>query len=413
MASIDARASPSSSVPTTHSSLPRSRQVYPIGRGSQAAHKGPPAPRTASLAAYTFSETWGGRRLRVQDLLTARERAEELRQQLNYHNYRYYVLDAPEVSDAEYDRLMEELRRLEAEPPTLVSPDSPTQRVGAAPVEAFGIVEHRLPLLSLANAFSPDALRAWYGRVTRLIGERDLAFVLEPKIDGLAISLIYEHGKLTIGATRGDGLRGENVTQNVRTIRSIPLELQATAPAYLEVRGEVYLSRAAFRKINDDRAAEGQALFANPRNAAAGSLRMLDPRITASRPLTTFIYQVGYHEDGHLPRSHWAMLDWLRELGFRTNPNNRRVHGLDSVIAECAAWQERRESLDYEIDGVVVKLDDLDVQAELGAVGREPRWAIAYKFPPTQATTRLLGIEVNIGRTGSVNPFAVLEPVAI
>jgi DNA ligase (NAD+) len=349
----------------------------------------------------------------VQDLLTARERAEELRQQLNYHNYRYYVLDAPEVSDAEYDRLMEELRRLEAEHPTLVTPDSPTQRVGAAPVEAFGIVAHRLPLLSLANAFSPDALRAWHARVTRLIGERDLTFVLEPKIDGLAISLIYEHGKLTIGATRGDGLRGENVTQNVRTIRSVPLELQSKAPEYLEVRGEVYLSRAAFQKVNADRATEGQPLFANPRNAAAGSLRQLDPRITASRPLSTFIYQVGYHEDGHLPRSHWALLEWLRELGFRTNPYNERVHGLDAVLAAAEGWEHRREGLDYEIDGVVVKIDDLDLQAELGAVGREPRWAIAYKFAPTQATTKLLRIEINVGRTGSVNPFAVLEPVQI
>jgi DNA ligase (NAD+) len=349
----------------------------------------------------------------VQDLLTARERADELRQQLNYHNYRYYVLDAPEVSDAEYDRLMEELRRLEAEHPTLVSPDSPTQRVGAAPVEAFGIVEHRLPLLSLANAFSPDALRAWYGRVTRLIGERDLAFVLEPKIDGLAISLVYEHGKLAIGATRGDGLRGENVTQNVRTIRSVPLELQGKAPAYLEVRGEVYLSREAFRKINADRAAEGQPLFANPRNAAAGSLRQLDPRITAGRPLSTFIYQLGYHEDGHLPRSHWALLEWLRELGFRTNPYNQRVHGLDEVVEACEGWEHRRETLDYDIDGVVVKIDDLDLHAELGAVGREPRWAIAYKFAPTQATTKLLRIDINVGRTGSINPFAVLEPVQI
>ncbi len=349
----------------------------------------------------------------MQDLLTARERAEELRQQINYHNYRYYVLDAPEISDAEYDRLMEELRHLEAEYPSLASPDSPTQRVGAAPVEAFGIVEHRLPLLSLANAFSPEALRAWYGRVTRLIGERDLTFVLEPKIDGLAISLVYEDGRLTIGATRGDGLRGENVTQNVRTIRSIPMALRGPAPPYLEVRGEVYLSRAAFEKINADRAAEGQPLFANPRNAAAGSLRQLDPRVTASRPLDAFIYQVGYHEDGHLPRSHWELLTWLRELGFRTNPHNRRVQGIEAVVAECESWETRRETLPYDVDGVVVKIDDLDVQAELGAVGREPRWAIAYKFPPTQVTTKLLGIEVNVGRTGSINPFAVLEPVQI
>jgi DNA ligase (NAD+) len=349
----------------------------------------------------------------MQDLLTVRERVEELRRQIEYHNYRYYVLDQPEISDAEYDRLMEELRRLEAEHPELASPDSPTQRVGAGPVEAFGIVEHRLPLLSLANAFGPEALRAWHARVERLIGPRPLVYVLEPKVDGLAVSLVYEDGKLTVAATRGDGFRGENVTQNVRTIRSVPWTLRGRPPRYLEVRGEVYLSREAFQQINAERAAEGQPLFANPRNAAAGSLRQLDPRVTASRPLDIFIYQVGYYEDGALPRSHWEALEHLRELGFKINPANERLTDFAAVVAACQRWEARREQFPYDIDGVVVKIDDLDLQAELGAVGREPRWAIAYKFAPTQATTRLLRIDVNVGRTGSINPFAVLEPVQV
>ncbi|HLI25775.1 MAG TPA: NAD-dependent DNA ligase LigA [Chloroflexota bacterium] len=347
------------------------------------------------------------------DLLAVRERVEELRRQIEYHNYRYYVLDDPEISDAEYDQLMEELRRLEAEHPELQSPDSPTQRVGAGPLEAFGIVEHRLPLLSLANAFSPEALRAWHGRVARLIGERALRYVLEPKIDGLAVSLVYEQGRLSVAATRGDGLHGENVTANVRTIRSVPLTLQGSPPPVVEVRGEVYLSRAAFERINAERAEAGQPLFANPRNAAAGSLRQLDPRITASRPLDIFFYQIGYAEGAALPRSHWDCLGLLREWGLRTNPENQLVEGIDAVVAAAVAWEHRRERLPYDIDGVVVKIDDRDLQAELGAVGREPRWAIAYKFAPTQATTRLLKIDVNIGRTGSVNPYAVLEPVSI
>ncbi len=349
----------------------------------------------------------------MQDVMTVRQRVEELRRLIEYHNYRYYVLDSPEISDAEYDRLMQELRQLEAEHPELQSPDSPTQRVGAGPLEAFGIVEHRLPLLSLANAFGIDELRAWHGRVTRLIGERELTYVLEPKVDGLAVSLVYEDGRLSVAATRGDGLHGENVTQNVRTIRSVPLTLRGAVPRYLEVRGEVFLSRAAFEKLNAERLAEGQPPFMNPRNAAAGSLRQLDPRITAARPLDVFIYQVGYHEDGNLPRSHWALLGLLREWGFKVNPDNVRVKGIAAVGAECRRWEARREALPYDIDGVVVKIDDLDLQAELGAVGREPRWAIAYKFPPTQATTRLLKIDVNVGRTGSINPFAVLEPVQI
>src|SRR5579883_2486227 len=379
------------------------------------ARSGPPGAASAWLYSSidSIAARAGRAGARMQDTLTARERVEELRRQIDYHNYRYYVLDEPEVSDAEYDRLMQELRRLEAEHPELASPDSPTQRVGAGPLEAFGVVEHRLPLLSLANAFSPDELRAWHARVVRIIGERPLCYVLEPKIDGLAVSLTYEDGRLTLAATRGDGLRGENVTENVRTIRSVPLTLRGRVPRVVEVRGEVYLPRAAFAKLNRQREAEGQPPFMNPRNAAAGSLRQLDPRITASRPLDILLYQIGYHEDGALPRSHWERLALLREWGFRTNKYNERVDSLDDVIAHCLGWEARRETLDYDADGVVVKIDDVDVQAELGAVGREPRWAIAYKFPPIQATTKLLKIDVNVGRTGSINPFAVLEPVPI
>jgi DNA ligase (NAD+) len=349
----------------------------------------------------------------MQELLTVRERVAELRQQIEYHNYRYYVRDEPEITDAEYDRLMRELRALEAEHPELASPDSPTQRVGAGPLEAFGVVEHRLPLLSLANAFSPAELRAWHARAIRLLGARDLCYVLEPKIDGLAVSLTYEDGRLTVAATRGDGLRGENVTENVRTIRSVPLTLRGQAPRVVEVRGEVYLPRAAFERLNRQRAADGLPPFMNPRNAAAGALRQLDPRITATRPLDALLYQIGYYDDGGLPRSHWERLELLQEWGFRTNPYNERVESLDAVVEHCLGWEARRETLDYDADGVVVKIDDVDVQGELGAVGREPRWAIAYKFPPVQATTKLLKIDVNVGRTGSVNPFAVLEPVPI
>lgn len=348
----------------------------------------------------------------VEDVSAIQRRVEELRRQINYHDYRYYVLDAPEVTDAEYDALMRELRALEAEHPELVDPDSPTQRVGGAPSEKFATVEHAVPMLSLANAFSEGELRAWYARATRLLGREITGFVLEPKIDGLAITLIYRNGKLAVGATRGDGLRGEDVTPNIRTIRSVPLTLADSPPELIEVRGEVYLTRAAFERINEERAAAGQPLFMNPRNCAAGSLRQLDPRITATRPLDIFVYALGQVSENE-PRHHWDALAWFRKLGLKTNPYNRRVETLDEVIAEVTSWEARRESLPYEIDGVVVKIDDLDVQHELGAVGREPRWAIAFKFPPTQATTVLRDIGINVGRTGSLNPYAILEPVQI
>ena len=348
------------------------------------------------------------------DLQSVQQRAEELRRQINHHNYRYHALDDPEISDGEYDALMRELRAIEEAHPELRSPDSPTQRVGAGPVEAFGVIEHQIPMLSLANAFSEVELRAWYARITspRQLGRKVTGFVLEPKIDGLAVSLTYREGRLAVGATRGDGVRGEDVTGNLRTIRSVPLVLADDPPTLIEVRGEVYLSRKAFDRINDERIAAGLPLYANPRNCAAGSLRQLDPRITATRPLDIFVYALGQVSE-RPPRRHWEALERFRELGFRTNPYNQRCETIDDVVEAVRGWEERRESLEYEIDGVVVKIDDLDTQAELGAVGREPRWATAFKFPPTQATTKLLDIGINVGRTGSLNPFAILEPVQI
>ncbi|MFN8525514.1 MAG: NAD-dependent DNA ligase LigA [Chloroflexota bacterium] len=344
--------------------------------------------------------------------MSVSERAQELRDQISYHNYRYYVLDDPEISDGQYDALLNELRRIEAEHPELLTPDSPTQRTGAAPSPEFGTVTHAVPMLSLGNAFDEESLRAWYGRAVRLLGREITGFVLEPKIDGLAVTLIYERGRLITGATRGDGVQGEDVTPNIRTIRSVPLALLDNPPDLLEVRGEVYLTRAAFDRINDERAEAGQPLFANPRNCAAGSLRQLDSRITARRPLDIFLYALG-RVSGAEPRGHWESLSRFRQLGLRTNPLNERAESIDDVVQMVAAWEARRHSLDYAIDGIVVKIDDLDDQRELGAVGREPRWAIAYKFPPEQATTRLIDIGVNVGRTGTLNPYAVLEPVFV
>ncbi len=349
----------------------------------------------------------------TRDLQTAKLRVEELRSQIAYHEHRYFVLDQPEISDAEFDALTQELRDLEAKHPELITPDSPTQRVGGAPVETFGIVQHRVPLLSLANAFSEDELRAWHRRAANIIERTDFAMVCEPKIDGLACALVYEDGRLATAATRGDGMRGENITPNVRTIRSIPQRLPTGVPPRFEVRGEIYMTKSGFEKLNFERGEAGQPLFASPRNSAAGSVRQLDPKVTAGRPLDAFWYQLGWQDGGKTPRTHHEVLGWLEKLGFRVNPEIRRFEHLDDVIKFCEGWVERRESLDYEIDGIVIKVDDLRVQGQLGAVGREPRWAIAYKFPPIQATTRLLKIDVNVGRTGTLNPYAVLEPVRI
>ena len=343
----------------------------------------------------------------------ARRRVQHLRQAIEQHNYHYYILDAPEITDAEFDQMMRELRALEAQFPDLVTPDSPTQRVGIAPEEAFATVRHRQAMLSLDNVFSDDELQAWAKRVERALGAHDVDFVCELKIDGAAVSLTYEDGRFVRGATRGDGVQGEDTTANLRTIKSIPLRLKALRPpALLEVRGEVYLSRRAFEAINAERQAAGQPQFANPRNAAAGSLRQLDPRITASRPLDIFVYGMGAAEGLRL-RTHEEALGWLRETGLKINPETRLVHSLDEVAAYAAQWTARRHELAYEVDGVVVKVSDYGRQVELGATSNAPRWAIAYKFPAEQAITVVRDIQVYVGRTGALTPVAVLEPVRV
>jgi len=342
------------------------------------------------------------------------QRVVELRKEIDYHNHRYYVLDDPVISDAEYDKLMTELRGLEEQHPELVAPDSPTQRVGAAPAQGFAEVQHPVPMLSLANAYNDDDLRAWHRRAQELLEGASFDMVCELKIDGLAVALTYENGRLVKGATRGDGIRGEDVTSNLRTIRSIPLAVDAArAPRRFEVRGEVYFPKAAFYRLNEERVANGEAPFANPRNSAAGSLRQLDPRITASRPLDILVYVLGYSEDGNVPDNHWDTMERLKSLGFKVNPTNTLCHTLEEAEAFYRRWMEARDSLDYAADGVVVKINSLPYQQHLGVVGREPRWAIAYKFPATQVVTRLLDIGVNVGRTGTLNPYAVLEPVNV
>jgi DNA ligase (NAD+) len=345
----------------------------------------------------------------VADLDKVKKRIEQLKAIINYHNYRYYVLDSPEISDAEYDELMRELKQLEEQYPRLLTPDSPTQRVGAAPVEAFGMVEHLLPLLSLGNVFSKEELLAWNSRTSKLLEGRQFDFTCEHKIDGLAVALTYVNGQLATGATRGDGFRGEDITQNLRTIGSIPLSVTKEAPPRFEVRGEVFLPKAGFKKLNQERAEEGLPLFANPRNAAAGSVRQLDPRITAKRPLDIYIYMLGYAEPKATLPTHWKTMEYLKSLGFKINPNNALLTTMEQVEEYHRTWVGKKESLPYEADGIVVKVDSLDLQQKLGNIGHEPRWAIAYKFPAIQGTTRLLDIGISIGRTGTLNPYAILE----
>jgi len=349
----------------------------------------------------------------MKDLDEVKEAIEKVKAEINRHNCLYYVLDSPEISDAEYDQLMRELKQLEEQYPQLLTPDSPTQRIGAAPVEAFGIVEHPLPLLSLGNVFSEEELVAWHVRISKLVTEPQFSFVCEHKIDGLAVALTYVNGRLTTGATRGDGFRGENITQNLRTIRSIPLSVPEGAPARFEVRGEVFLPKAGFHKLNQERADEGLPLFANPRNAAAGSVRQLDPRITAKRPLDIYIYAMGYTEGKTVPPTHRETMEYLKSLGFKVNPSNTLLTGIEEVKEYYQIWVDKRESLPYEADGIVVKVDSFSLQEQLGNIGHEPRWAIAYKFPAIQGTTRLNEIGVSVGRTGTLNPYAILEPVSV
>jgi len=343
-------------------------------------------------------------------------RAAELRKEIEHHNELYYAQDASEIGDDEYDALLNELRGLEAEHPELQTPDSPTQRVGAKPLERFEPVAHLQPMLSLANARNEEELRAWLQRSERFLEREgveaaEICFVTEPKIDGLAISLLYKNGVFVRGATRGDGEIGEDVTQNLRTIKSIPKRVEG-APPVLEVRGEAYLPRSVFARINEERAAAGLPTFANPRNSAAGSIRQLDPAAAASRPLSIWAYSIGAVE-GIEFETHYESLEWLREHGLPISPDVERHQTLDEVVAACRAWEERREGLDFEIDGVVVKVDDLALQRQLGVVGREPRGAIAWKFRPMTATTTLRRIAWNVGRTGHMVPFAELEPVQV
>ncbi len=356
-----------------------------------------------------------GRGMAERDERTkVRERIEELRRLIHYHDYRYYVLNQPEISDAEYDRLFRELRALEEKYPELITPDSPTQRVGGKVAEGFASVEHKVAMLSLDNAYSAEDLREFEQRIRRLLPGEAIEYVTEPKIDGLGVALLYEKGVLVRGATRGDGRVGEDVTNNLKTIRTIPLVLRGGLKGLkvLEVRGEVYMGRKAFERLNRQLEEAGEPTFANPRNAAAGSVRQKDSSITARRPLDIFIYQVSYAEPFPF-RTHWESLLELKEGGFKVNPLARLCRDMEAVIQSCRELEVKRETLDYDADGVVVKVNDLDQQRRLGATTHHPRWAIAYKFPARQAITKVLSIEVQVGKTGALTPVAHLQPVEV
>jgi DNA ligase (NAD+) len=345
------------------------------------------------------------------------KRLDELREEVNHHLHRYHVLDEPEISDAEYDRLYDELKALEDEHPDLITADSPTQRVGAPPSERFQKVQHLTPMGSLEKVTDDESLFKWAEDVRkRLDSDEPVAYVIEPKIDGLAVNLTYEDGLLTRGATRGDGIQGEDVTVNLKTIRAIPLALRLAGahepPAVVEVRGEVYLPLSGFRELNERIAELGQKLAPNPRNAAAGSLRQKDSSITASRPLSIWVYGLGAAEGLQLS-SHWEELEWLREHGLRTNPFAERLDSIEEVAKRCSEWERRRTELDYEIDGIVIKVDSLEQQAILGALHSRPRWARAFKWAPMTAQTKLNKIAIRVGRTGALNPWAMLEPVQV
>lgn len=344
------------------------------------------------------------------------QRAVELRAELDRHNRLYYVLDEPEVGDDVYDELLDELRAIEADHPELRTPDSPTQRVGAPPLDRFEPARHHEAMLSLGNARNEEELRGWENRLANYLKRLDItasqfSYTTEPKIDGLAISLTYEDGVLVRGATRGDGQVGEDVTQNLRTIGSVPLRIE-NAPELIEVRGEAYLPIAAFKALNERRAENEEPTFANPRNSAAGSIRQLDPSLAAERPLSTWIYGIGAVRGLDLA-THMDEVEWLGERGFKVNPDTKHHGGVEGVVKRCHWWEDRRDTLDYEIDGVVVKVDERALWRELGVVGREPRWAIAWKFPPTTATTTMHKVVWNVGRTGHLVPFAMLEPVHV
>ena len=339
-------------------------------------------------------------------------RAEELRAELRDASHRYYVLDAPTLSDAEYDRLFRELEQLEADHPDLITPDSPTRRVGAAPSEKFAKVTHRRQMMSLANAMTEEEFLEFDARVHRLLGDDPVRYVVEPKLDGLAVTLRYENGRFTQGATRGDGLTGEDVTANLKTIKMVPLQLGGRPPALFEVRGEVFINKRDFVRMNEEREKAGEPTFVNPRNCAAGSLRQLDPRITAQRPLSIFFYEVG-DTPGLTFATHWEKLALLRELGLRTNPQNELCETLEAVKDKYRRMLAMRHELRYEIDGSVIKVDSEDQRRRLGAVSRTPRWAIAYKFPAEEEATTIEDIFVSVGRTGALTPVAALKPVHV
>lgn len=341
-------------------------------------------------------------------------RIEALRAEILHHNYLYFVLDQPEIPDAEYDRLLRELQALEAAHPELITPDSPTQRVGARPLDAFAPVHHQVPMLSLANAFGEAQFMEFHRRVCRALGTEDVDYTAEPKLDGLAVSLLYEAGTLVRGATRGDGTTGEDVTQNVRTLATVPLRLYGSGwPQVLEVRGEVFITHEGFAALNRRQVEKGERTFVNPRNAAAGSLRQLDPHISAGRPLEIYFYGVGRVDGAALPPTQYELLEWLRGFGLRVNPETRRVQGARGALDYYETLLARRAQLPYDIDGVVLKVDRVDQQEALGFVSRAPRWAIAGKFPAQEETTRLVAVEWQVGRTGALTPVARLEPVFV
>jgi DNA ligase (NAD+) len=348
-------------------------------------------------------------------------RYEELKSQINFHNHRYHVLDAPVISDAEYDKLLNELKRIEAEHPDWVTPDSPTQRAGAVPLDKFDKLRHPAPILSLANAFGGDDARAWFERIRKLDPKVDSAkFTVEPKIDGLSVILHYRDGLFVQGATRGDGEIGEDITASLRTVRSIPLRIPVSSeksvisvPKYLVVRGEAFITTMDFEKLNQGLEEAGEKTYLNPRNTAAGSLRQLDSSLTASRPLTLLVYQIVHSEGGKIPTSQWELLKYLKALGFPVTDVAKRFDDIESAIKYTETWNEGRDNLSYEADGMVIKIDDLNLATELGFVGKDPRGAIAFKFPAREVTTTLQEIRVNVGRTGVLTPYAVLEPVEI
>ena len=345
-----------------------------------------------------------------------RKRVGKLREEIEYHNYRYYILDQPEISDAQYDRLMKELEKLEEQYSELRSPNSPTQRVGAHPLEEFEIVRHTIPMLSLANAFDESEARDFDKRVKKFLGtSEDIEYAAEPKFDGLAVELVYERGQFVVGSTRGDGINGENVTQNLRTIKTVPLQLiqkEISSPERLEVRGEAIMQVEKFKELNRKREEKGESLFANPRNAAAGSIRQLDPKITAERPLEIYFYGLG-EVIGWTFKTQWEVLKTLPKWGLRTNPYVRKCKNIDEILDYYREMNEKRETLPYEIDGTVVKVNRFDLQARLGEIARSPRWALAFKFPPKQEITKILDIIVQVGRTGALTPVAVMEPVRV